>query len=96
MHAPHHTTAPGDKLSVFQKFIYGLGGLANNMLGTATGSLMIALNLGLGMDPAKIGLLGAIPRIFDAIIDPVMGYISDHTRTRWGRRRPYIFFGSIF
>ncbi len=96
MATPHHTTAPGDRLSVFQKLVYGLGGLANNMLGTATGSLMIALNLGLGMDPAKIGLLGAIPRIFDAIIDPVMGYISDHTRTRWGRRRPYIFFGSIF
>ena len=96
MATPHHTTAPGDRLSVFQKLVYGLGAFANNLLGTATGSLMIALNLGLGMDPAKIGLLGAIPRITDALTDPVMGYISDHTRTRWGRRRPYIFLGSIF
>lgn len=95
MQSQHHKTAPGDKLSASQKFIYGLGGFANNLLGTASGSLMIALNLGLGMDPAKIGLLGAIPRITDALTDPVMGYISDHTRTRWGRRRPYIFGGSI-
>ncbi len=95
MKTVHHQTAPSDRVSVFQKLIYGLGGLANNVIGTATGSLMIALNLGLGMDPAKIGLLGAIPRVTDALTDPVMGYISDHTRSRWGRRRPYIFFGSI-
>jgi GPH family glycoside/pentoside/hexuronide:cation symporter len=54
------------------------------------------MNIGLGMDPGKIGLLGALPRITDALTDPLMGYISDNTRTCWGRRRPYIFLGSIF
>ena len=92
----HYATRPEDKLSVGQKVTYGLGAFANNLLGTATQGLTIALNLGLGMDPAKIGLLGALPRITDALTDPMMGYISDHTRTRWGRRRPYIFIGSIF
>ena len=54
---------------------------------------MIVLNLGLGMNPALVGLLGAIPRLTDAFTDPLMGYISDNTRSRWGRRRPYIFIG---
>ena len=56
---------------------------------------MIVLNLGLGMNPALVGLLGALPRLTDAFTDPLMGFISDNTRTRWGRRRPYIFVGAI-
>ena len=74
---------------------YGAGGLANNLLAAGSGGMMIALNLGYGMNPALVGLLGALPRLTDAITDPVMGHISDHTRSRWGRRRPYIFWGAI-
>ncbi len=59
------------------------------------GGMMIVLNLGLGMNPALVGLLGAIPRLTDAFTDPIMGYISDNTRSRWGRRRPYIFAGAL-
>ncbi len=47
------------------------------------------------MNPALVGLLGALPRLTDALTDPMMGYISDHTRSPWGRRRPYIFAGAI-
>jgi len=47
------------------------------------------------MSPYKAGILAAIPRFMDAILDPIMGYISDQTRSRWGRRRPYIFVGAI-
>ena len=47
------------------------------------------------MNPALVGLLGALPRLTDAITDPLMGFISDHTKSRWGRRRPYIFWGAI-
>jgi GPH family glycoside/pentoside/hexuronide:cation symporter len=57
--------------------------------------MAIVLNLGLGMNPALVGLLGALPRLVDAFTDPLMGYISDNTRSRWGRRRPYIFLGAI-
>ena len=92
----HYETTPEDRLSVGQKLTYGIGGFANNVLGAASGGMMIALNLGLKMDPGLIGLLGAIPRVTDALTDPVMGYISDNTRSKWGRRRPYIFAGSIF
>jgi GPH family glycoside/pentoside/hexuronide:cation symporter len=47
------------------------------------------------MNPALVGLLGALPRLTDAFTDPLMGYISDHSSTRWGRRRPFIFGGVI-
>lgn len=76
-------------------FLYGCGAFVNNLLAGSIGAMLIVLNLGLGMDPALAGLVGAIPRLFDAITDPLMGYISDNTKTRWGRRRPFIFIGAI-
>jgi glycoside/pentoside/hexuronide:cation symporter, GPH family len=91
----HYTTSPADRIPVHQKLVYGLGAFVNNLLAAASGGMMIVLNLGLGMNPALVGLLGALPRLTDAFTDPVMGYISDNTRTRWGRRRPYIFVGAI-
>lgn len=87
--------AAQDKIPSIQKFIYGLGAFVNNLLGAAIGGMLIVLNLGLGMNPALVGLLGALPRLTDALTDPLMGYISDHSKTKWGRRRPYIFFGAI-
>lgn len=90
-----YQTAPEDRISLGQRLIYGLGGLINNLLAAASGGMMIVLNLGLGMDPAWVGLLGSIPRLTDALTDPIMGFISDNTKSRWGRRRPYIFVGAI-
>ena len=69
--------------------------LVNNLQAAALPAMVVILNLGLGMDPVLVGLLGAIPRVFDAVSDPMLGYISDNTRTRWGRRRPFIFAGAL-
>jgi GPH family glycoside/pentoside/hexuronide:cation symporter len=91
----HYQTSEADKISFLGKLIYGSGGFVNNLLAAAAGGMMIVLNLGLGMDPVLVGLLAALPRLTDALTDPLMGYISDHTRSRWGRRRPYIFLGAI-
>jgi GPH family glycoside/pentoside/hexuronide:cation symporter len=91
----HYETAVEDRLAFMQKFAYGLGMLANNLQAAAIGALPIILNLGLGMDPRLVGYLGSIPRLFDAFVDPVIGHVSDNTRTRWGRRRPLIFVGAI-
>ncbi len=91
----HYATSPADRVPIHQKLVYGLGAFVNNLLAAASGGMMIVLNLGLGMNPALVGLLGALPRLTDAFTDPVMGYISDNTRTRWGRRRPYILLGAI-
>lgn len=91
----HYETKPEDRISIVHKLIYGLGAFVNNLLAAAIGGMVIVLNLGLGMNPALVGLLGALPRLTDALTDPLMGYISDNTRSRWGRRRPYIFIGAI-
>ncbi|TQV71539.1 MFS transporter [Aliikangiella marina] len=91
----HYETAPQDRIPFIHKVIYGFGAFVNNLLAAAIGGMVIVLNLGLGMNPALVGLLAALPRLTDAITDPIMGYISDHTRSRWGRRRPYIFVGAI-
>jgi glycoside/pentoside/hexuronide:cation symporter, GPH family len=91
----HYVTAPEDRLSFVQKLLYGAGALANNLQAAAVGGMIIVLNLGLGLNPAVVGLLGAIPRVVDALTDPLMGFISDNTRSRWGRRRPYIFLGAL-
>lgn len=91
----HYETPAEDRIPIPQKLIYGLGAFVNNLLAAAIGGMAIVLNLGLGMNPALVGLLGALPRLIDAFTDPLMGYISDHTRSRWGRRRPYIFGGAI-
>ena len=93
--AQRYSTAPEDRISFTHKLVYGLGAFVNNTLAAASGGMIIVLNLGLGMNPALVGLLGAIPRLTDALTDPLMGYISDHTSTRWGRRRPFILAGAI-
>ncbi len=93
--ATHFQTAPEDRIPFIQKVIYGSGAFVNNILAAAMGGMVIVLNIGLGMNPALVGLLGALPRLTDAITDPLMGYISDNTESRWGRRRPYIFWGAI-
>ena len=91
----HQATLDADRVSIPHKLVYGLGAFVNNLLGAAIGTMVIVLNLGLGMNPALVGLLGALPRLTDALTDPLMGYISDKTRSKWGRRRPYIFIGAL-
>ncbi|MGC6423718.1 MAG: MFS transporter [Lentimonas sp.] len=84
-----------DRIPISQKAAYATGMLVNNLQAAALPAMMVILNLGLKMDPWLVGLIGSIPRIFDAVSDPMVGYISDRTRTRWGRRRPFILVGAI-
>lgn len=83
------------RVPFIQKMAFGSGHLVNNLLPGSLGFFMFFLLTAFGMDPFLAGLLGGIPRIFDAITDPIMGFISDNTNSRWGRRRPYIFIGAI-
>jgi len=90
-----HRTAPGDRISFPHKIAYGVGGFVNNLLAQGIGNMMIVLTLALGMDFRAVGLVGSLPRAFDAITDPLVGFISDKTKSRWGRRRPFLFIGAI-
>jgi len=91
----HRATAIEDRIPLRQKSAYAVGMFVNNLQAAALPAMMVILNLGLGMDPFLVGLVASIPRVFDAISDPMVGYISDRTRTRWGRRRPFIFVGAL-
>ncbi|WP_046758151.1 MFS transporter [Kordia jejudonensis] len=93
----NQTTAAKDKVPFLQKISFGSGHFVLNILpGTLGVFIQYFLLTAFGMDPFLAGLLGGLPRIFDALTDPIMGFISDNTKSKWGRRRPYIFFGAIF
>ena len=89
--------APEDRIPAGQKAAMSLGYTVDHLAaGVTTGLLwMPFFNIGLGMSPALLGLVLMILRGWDALTDPVMGNISDNTRTRWGRRRPYIALGAV-
>ncbi len=78
-----------------QKLAFGFGMLANQMFPAALGVFLVVLVQGLGFPPLAWGFIFFAPRVFDAITDPIMGFISDNTRSRWGRRRHYVFIGGI-
>lgn len=90
------TTASEDKVPVREKALYGLGNpsltLVNQIIENQVQQVLV---YGLGMSPVVKGVMIMIFRIWDAFTDPVMGWISDNTRSRFGRRRPYMFIGSL-
>lgn len=86
---------PNIKVPMGQKIAFGLGMLANQMFPAALGIFMVVLVENLGMPSWMWGVLFFVPRIVDAFFDPIMGFISDNTKSVWGRRRQYVFIGSI-
>ncbi|MGA0435610.1 MAG: MFS transporter [Flavobacteriales bacterium] len=78
-----------------QKIAFGFGMLANQMFPAALGVFIIVLVQDLGFAAILWGIIQFVPRIFDAVTDPIMGFISDNTKSKWGRRRQYVFIGAI-
>ncbi len=93
MNAPATTTSR--KVPFGQKVAFGLGMLANQMFPAALGIFMVVLVQDMGFPTWMWGILFFLPRAYDAILDPIMGFISDNTRSKWGRRRQYVFIGAI-
>lgn len=91
-----HKTAKEDKIPIREKSLYGLGGpslqITNNVVDAQIQQVLV---YGMGMSPAVKSMIVMIFRLFDAFIDPLMGWVSDNTRSRWGRRRPYMFAGCL-
>jgi GPH family glycoside/pentoside/hexuronide:cation symporter len=84
------------KLSTFTKMIYGFGDIGFSMTGTILAAYFpIFLTDVVGITPAMAALGLLIGKNWDYINDPIMGYLSDRTRTRWGRRRPFLLFGAL-
>lgn len=84
------------KLPVSRKLAWGVGGFGENIANAAILSLVYPIfNVALGFSTLAIGLAMSVSRIADAVIDPIIGNLTDNTRSRWGRRRPWMFAGSI-
>ncbi len=83
------------KVPIGQKIAFGIGMFANQMFPAILGIFMVVLLQDLGFPGWMWGLIYFAPRLFDALTDPIMGFISDNTRSRWGRRRQYVFIGGV-
>lgn len=78
------------------KYGFGIGDLGGNLFFTIIGFyLLYFLTDMVYLSAALAGAALMVGKIWDAITDPITGYYSDRTRSRWGRRRPYMFVGSI-
>ena len=95
--APSAGTKPtrSSHIPMPQKIAFGIGMLANQMFPAALGIFMVILVQSLGMSPILWGLIFFLPKLVDALTDPLMGYISDRTESRCGKRRPFIFIGAV-
>lgn len=85
-----------DLLSYWQKTAFGVGGTADNLMQNSVNNMANQVfNIFLGINPVLVSIGIFAARIWDAFTDPTMGSISDNSRGRFGRRRPYILIGGI-
>ena len=83
------------RLTWTEKLGYGLGDFGSNIVwGMSITFLLYFYTDVFGISAAAAGTLLLVARIFDAILDPVMGLITERVTTRWGKFRPYLLFGT--
>lgn len=84
------------KASLFTKLAYGFGSVAFGVKNNGFDYfLLIFYSQVLGADAGIVGTALLIAMLFDAFSDPLMGYLSDNTRSRWGRRHPYMYAAAL-
>ena len=90
------TAAARRSCSSSEMLTYGVGECANSLVMNGVfGFAMIFFTKALGLNPAWAGFAMAVSVVWEAIFEPIMGHISDNTRSRWGRRHPYMMVGGM-
>jgi len=83
-------------LTLSTNILYGIGSVAFGVhYTTLTSALMLFFNQVVGLPAAWVGGAMMVTLIFDAICDPLIGEWSDHTRSRWGRRHPFMYASAV-
>jgi len=84
------------RTGIVTKLFYGVGSVAYGVKDNGFSSLLLLFyNQVLGLPAAWVGAAIAIALVVDSFLDPVVGYISDHWRSKWGRRHPLMYFAAI-
>lgn len=84
------------KLSINEKIGFGAGDTAVAIVLMSTILFLSFFYTDVfGLKPADMGIMFIVVKVFDAVIDPIVGIATDHTKTRWGRYRPYILYGAL-
>lgn len=92
----HHTTQVDDRVPLPSKLAYGVGGAVDNFMQQSVRMMANPiLNIALHVNPILVSTAIALPRLWDAFTDPIMGHVSDNARFRSGRRRIFIAIGGI-
>ena len=93
---PMSTPQPPRPFSLAGKLAFGAGDIGPGMTANLLAfSFLIFLTTTAGLSPVAAGSVLAIGRVWDAVNDPLIGYLSDNTRSRWGRRYPWIALGAL-
>jgi Na+/melibiose symporter-like transporter len=83
---------PAPRKSVLDKIGYGAGSIAFGVKDNGFGTLLILFyNQALGLPASTVGLAVMISLVVDAVMDPLIGHVSDNWRSRWGRRHPFMY-----
>ncbi len=90
------TAKPHNTADLSTKIFYGFGAVANGAKSNGFNYLLLFFySQVIGLPPQWVSLGIFIALLFDAISDPVVGYVSDHLRSRWGRRHPLMYAAGI-
>ena len=83
-------------LSIRTKLFYGLGTVAFGVKDNGFSYLLLAFyNQVIGLPATMVGLAILIAMLFDAMLDPIVGQVSDNWRSRWGRRHPFMYAAAL-
>jgi len=92
----HALVAPEDKVPFSKKLAYAAAGPVDVLgIWVLVSIAYQVFNMELKLPPTYVAIILMSLRLWDGVLDPIMGWISDNTRTKWGRRRPFIFVGAI-